>query len=299
MKRLGAALVAMAALYLLATFAHRRIAETRRSWPRLETRLIVPRPDVGRVLSLGYNEAVADWFWAKLLVHYGDGLAKGWTLADVEPLVELVNTLDPWFRRPYVWGGYATTYRQKIPTQEEFRSSIEILERGLERFPCDWEMHWVLGLRYYMDLRVDDPDEQRRLKELGADHIERAMRCPGADPRLPITAAAFRTQLGQKDRALKELREMILHTEDPKARETLMQRYQGLLGGMDAALEEADRQFRAEWRSEMPYASPSLYVLVGPRPPAAFELERMAEGERFEVEVRETEDEEGPGASLP
>ncbi|MFH0900046.1 MAG: hypothetical protein V2A73_05400, partial [Pseudomonadota bacterium] len=195
--------------------------------------------------------------------------------------LELVCSVDPHFRRPYWWGGFATTYRTGRATQAEFRESIHLLERGLEVFPTDWEIAWLLGLRYSFDVQGKDEEETRRNQELGASYMERAMRSPAAPADLPLLASSLRTKLGQKDRALRELREMILATTDPKTRKTLATRYAAMISeDASAALEQAAEVFDAEWQDNMPQVPPSLYVLLGPRPSRAIDLQLLS-GERF------------------
>src|SRR5262249_41634527 len=146
-------------------------------------------------------------------------------MPDVELLVRLINRLDPTFRKPYFWGAYATTFRKQIPTEDEYRGSAEILRRALEVFPDDWELNWLLGLRLFFDLTSGGAHEVARRKDEGAAYIERAMHLPNSPKDLPILAAIMRTRLGQKERALRELREMILNTDDEKARTPLQRRY--------------------------------------------------------------------------
>src|SRR5262245_50576434 len=81
----------------------------RAALPRVEERAFVPDPRAARFISLGYNELAADISWSRTLLYYGDGMIKGFAMPDVEPMLELINAFDPWFRRPYIWGAYATT----------------------------------------------------------------------------------------------------------------------------------------------------------------------------------------------
>jgi hypothetical protein len=260
----GGALLLMAALNVL---THRGLLGERAKWPRIEERVLVPTPREARFLSLGYGELAADLAWIRTLVYYGDGLEKGFSLADVEALVEVVNALDPRFYAPYRWGAFAITYRTGRATQEEFRASARILERGMTHFPKDWELPWLYGLRHAYDLRSDDAAEQARLREVAATYLGRAMRLPGAPADIALTVASLRTGLGQKDRALRELREMILTTEDPEARLQLERRYAELASETArTAVAEAATEFEAEWRQNAPFAPPTLHVLLGPRP---------------------------------
>jgi hypothetical protein len=259
----------------------------------VETPVWVPTPRAGRVLSLGYNEMAADFAWARTTVYYGDGLEKNFAMSAVEPLVALVNALDPRFRRPYLWGAYAVTFRQRAATPAEYRSSVAILERGVAVFPQDWELAWLLGLRYYLDIKGDDPAETRRFKEMGVDWLERAMRLPGAPGDLPGLAATLRTQLGQKERALRELREMILTTTDEAARANLLERYERMASQeLATALRSAQQDFATRWHSELPYAPASMFLLVGEPAPVLSAPELLAGAATRDLTVADEEPED-------
>lgn len=252
----------------------------------IEAHVTIPTVTAARVLSLGHNELFADLTWIRTLIYYGDGLVKGHGMPDVEKLVLLINRLDPWFHRVYMWGAHATTFRSTTggATQQEYLASIEILRRAVEVFPGEWEPAWLLGVRLFFDVKPKTPEEQSRNHEEGAMYIERAMRLPGAPNDLPLLAASLRTRLGQKERALRELREMILTTEDEKARTLLQQRY-ALMADETASNElgAAARKLEAEWKTNLPYVPPGLYLMVGSPPPRAVDLGALAQGEGFDT----------------
>jgi hypothetical protein len=261
-------------------------AQALRAQLKDDAHLWVPSPSAARFLSAGYNEVWADLFWARTLIYYGDGLVEKHGMPDLDRLLSAINALDPYFRRPYSWGGHATTFRAGQPTQEEFRSSVAVLERGLAAFPLDWEMSWTLGLRLFFDVRDPDPRKQERLREEGVAHIERAMRLPNAPPDLPILAAAMRTRLGQRERALKQLREMILSTDDEAARAQLKSRYAELVTeGESLNLDREAERSRREWELHMPHVTRPFYDIVGPPPGDAYDLAAIWQGERFDTDA--------------
>jgi hypothetical protein len=275
----------LAALLALASVEHRR-ALALRSATEIERHVLVPAPQAARVLSLGYNELAADLTWVRTLIYYGGGIIHNTGNPDTEALVRLVNTLDPHFRTPYVWGAYATTMRSGFATQEEYQASVEVLRRGLQVFPDDWELAWILGIRLYTELRTGSEDEQRQRKEEGAMYIERAMHAPGSPPDLPILAATLRTRLGQKEQALRDLREMILKVEDATARELLVAKYAALASETAShELADAAAEFNQEWRAQLPYAPATLYILLGRPPSPRLDLEALRRAIEFGAPV--------------
>ncbi len=257
---------ALVGLTAFVSFEHRR-ALALRDLSEIERHVTIPSPQAARFMSLGYTELAADLTWVRMLIYYGGGVLHDTGNPDTEQLVRLVNVLDPVFRKAYIWGAYATTMRNGFATEEEYRSSVEVLRRGLEVFPNDWELNWILGIRLFTEMKSGTDEEQRQRKEEGAMYIERAMYSPKAPSDLPILAASLRTRLGQKEQALRDLREMIFNTEDEKARALLVAKY-SVLASETASheLAQAAEAFNKEWRAQLPYAPATLYVLLGPTP---------------------------------
>ncbi len=281
-KHLAALALLAAALLALASVSHRQALALRAQVSEIDRHVLVPSPGVARILAMGYNELAADLVWVRMLVYYGDGLVHDTGMPDTEALVRLVNTLDPRFRKPYIWGAYATTFRNRFATPAEYRASVEVLRRAVEQYPDDWEFAWVLGLRLFLDVKATSPEEETRLKEEGAAYIERAMRLPKAPSDLPLLAASFRSRLGQKEHALRDLREMILNTQDEKGRQELVNRYAALVSETAShELADAAAELDAAWKKHLPYASRTLYILLGPPPSAGFDLDAAARADLF------------------
>jgi hypothetical protein len=252
----------------------------RRAKPKeLDERVFVPTPRAARLLAGGYNELGADLAWSRTLVYYGDSILNGKSFSDLEPLVALINALDPHFRRPYAWSAHASAFRVGEIPQSAYWASTRILDRAVRAFPQDWEFAWALGLRYYMDLQPREAHMRRKLKELGVTWLERAMRMPQAPSNLANLAVSLRTKLGQTEAATRNLQEMILATDDPAMREMLLTKYQKLVGEDSAqALAEAGRVFKEEWQRELPYAPDALFTIIGP-PAPPLRLESLASAE--------------------
>jgi tetratricopeptide (TPR) repeat protein len=254
--------------------------EDRARWPRSEDLVLLPPPELAPIVYLGYREAAADVTWSRALVYYGSTKAEGSDYRYLEKFVDNVIALDPRFKRVYRWAAYAVTFKEDVAKPEEFRKSLEYLEKGMAEFPDDYELFWIAGMRYYLDLRTDDDAERQRNKEHGAELIERAMRKPNAPPDLATLAATFRTRIGQKERAIRELREMILVTDNEKAQEKMVDRLRTLMAEGDAALVDemlrAKVDFEARWQADMPWVPRTLYLILGPTPPAAIDLAALA-----------------------
>jgi hypothetical protein len=273
----------------------------RSTWPTGEDFVLLPTPELAPLVSLGYREAAADVTWARALVYYGATTAEGSDYKYLEQFIDNVIALDPSFKRVYRWASYAVTYKQEKATPEEFLSSLKYLDLAMKRFPDDYEPFWIAGVRWSLDMKTEDPVQRQRNKEKGADLIERAIRKPNAPPDLATLAASLRSRLGQKDRAIRDLREMILLTENKKAQTKMIERLQSLRseGDPDLAAEvlREKRRFAEDWQASAPWAPPTFFVLLGPKPSPVIDYETLA-NERDLVgadeERTEAEDEELP-----
>jgi len=273
--RLVVALVAaLCAWYGARVFASKTL-DARSTWPRV---VDYANPDVSRYLLSPYPQLAADVTWARTLVYYASSMLGEADYRYLERYLDNIIELDPRFYRPYRWGAYSVSYRDGQPTMEEFELSLKYLHRGMENFPDRYEMFWIAGLRYYFDLHSDDPDQQRRYKEKGVALMESAMRKPDAPEDLASTVASMRLKLGQQQRALHDLREVILTTENEAAQKKLIAMYNVIAGEQfpDEA-KQAKKEFERKWRGYMPFASPSMYVLLGDRPSPVIDLDALAE----------------------
>jgi hypothetical protein len=237
-----------------------------------------PSPGAGPFLSLGFREAMADILFVRLRVYFGGSTDSARGVAE---LAEAIAATDPQFHRIYEYGAHAMLLGRNA-NQSVLMRAIELLEAGMRQFPDDWRLPLLAGQIYTQDLVTDDPAKRRDWDERGTLLVESASRKPGAPPNAGEWVAVMRTKLGERERAVSGLRELILMTDDPKARKNLIDRL--------AKLEEADadvvaaelftarRQFETRWRAERPGLPPTFFVLLGPRLSAGFDIAVLATG---------------------
>jgi hypothetical protein len=271
------ALIAALALVLAAHELGRAANRTRSGWPKTLDPPYSPSPASAPFLALGYRELFADLLWIRALGYVGsddhDAAATG-------GLIEAIIALDPRFERAYAWGGLAMTSLGSQATRADMMAAIRVLEHGMALFPDDYKLPLYAGQIYTVDLQSDDPAEKRRWELEGARMLERAVRVPGAPKDLGTFAAFLRTKLGQRDKAIRDLRELVLYTTDAKQRDKLVQKL-AELEETDAAslaneLEVEKHRFDDRWRAERPELTATMYVLVGPPLPHRFHLEDLA-----------------------
>ncbi|HEU4735309.1 MAG TPA: hypothetical protein VFT22_45775 [Kofleriaceae bacterium] len=278
--RLAAASALVALLALAGARVARQAAEDQA--PRvIADEPYAPAPGTAPLVALGYRELVADLLFLRLKGYFGgpENTANG-----VAALVEAIVALDPEYRRIYEWGARAITLASRGVDNRAYLRAIAVLDAGARRFPDDWRLPYLAGEIYTQDLQTTNPAERRAWDERGTLLTESAIRKPNAPADAATWAATMRTRLGQHQRAVDGLREMLLVTGDARARERLLAKLADLESGsaneLAAELLEARHRFEAAWLAERPAVPASMYVLIGPPVARTFDLASLATGGR-------------------
>jgi hypothetical protein len=265
-------------------FAGARVARTASSAMVPDTAIderYAPSPKAAPFLAVGYRELAADLLWIRLTGYFGDDKS---TAQSIGALVDAIIALDPKFERPYDYGANAMTLAHYGVDQDTYLHAIAILERGAKEFPNNWRMPMDAGQMYTQDLQTKDPAQRRAWDDKGTMLVESAIRKPGAPTEAAEFAAMMRTKLGQRDRAVRELREMLLVTGDAAARKRLIDRLAELdhdnADELAAEIYEERHRFTDAWKRDRPVIPASMYILLGPHVSPRFEMTDLATGGR-------------------
>jgi hypothetical protein len=274
------AVAAAAVLSIGAAQGVRELAKDERGRDAVEAPY-APSPESARFTSLGYRELAADLLFFRLVGYFG-GKPEASTTAS---LVEAIVALDPRYERIYAWGGRAMVHSiNRGVGREHYLRAIAVLEIGMQHFPADYKLPQLAGEIYLLDLRTDDPAERRAWDERGSALLERSLRKPNAPAGYATYVAMIRTKLGQKQRAIDGLRELLLITDDRSAQQQILEKLAELEGGdsteIAAEVLELRRKFIDAWGDQRPYVPASLFVLLGQRQPPGFDLGALATGGR-------------------
>ncbi len=268
----------MAGLGLATAHLAGAVAKSERP-PEIADEPFAPSQAAAPFVALGYREVTADLLWMRLTGYFGGSES---TANGVASLVEAITTLDPSFHRVYEWGSRAMTLARTGVDQSIYQRAIAVLEQGGKQFPEEWKLPYLEGQIYTQDLETKDPAQRRAWDERGTLLIESAIRKPHAPADAAEWAATMRTKLGEHQAAVDGLREMLLITTDDKARERLAKRLADLehtdQQELAAELAEARRQAETAWLAERPTLPFTMYVLLGKRPRARFDLTDLATG---------------------
>jgi hypothetical protein len=249
-----------------------------------------PTPQAAPLVTLGYRELVADLLFLRLKGYFGgrENTANG-----VAGLVEAIAALDPQYQRIYEWGARAITLAGRGVDNAARLRAIAVLEAGARAFPDDWKLPYLAGEIYTQDLETKDPAQRRAWDERGTLLTESAIRKPNASPLAATWAATMRTRLGQHQRAVDGLREMLLVTNDAAVRERLLAKLADLehdsANEVAAEILEARHRFESAWLATRPAVPQSMYLLLGAPLAPAFDLTDLATGGRDLVGVQPIE----------
>ena len=242
-----------------------------------------PSMEAAPFVSLGYRELTADLLYIRLRGYFGEFYNA--RADSVASLAEAIVTLDPSSdERVYWFGATAMTIAREGVDQSIYLRSIALLDRGIARYPNSYQLPMVAAQTYIQDLKTDDPALRRTWDERGALLAESAIRKPGAPIESAGWAATLRTKLGQRDRAIQGLRELLLVSNDARARKGLLERLATLektdSAEIAAELLDAREKFDRAWNAERPVLRASMYVLVGAPIRKGFDLVDLATGGR-------------------
>ena len=240
-----------------------------------------PAPQTAALVTLGYRELFADLLFLRLTGYFG---GAGSTANGLASLVEAIVALDPQYHRIYEWGARAITMAGHGVDNAALLRAIAVLDQGAQQFPTDWKLPYLAGEIYAQDLQTKDPAERRRWDERATLFTESAIRKPNAPADAATWAATMRTRLGQHQRAVDGLREMLLVTEDDNVRARLLAKLADLENSsaseLAADLLDARHRFEAEWLRSRPAVPVTMYLLIGPPRRPGFDLGDLATGGR-------------------
>jgi hypothetical protein len=247
-----------------------------------------PSPQTAPILSLGYREVAADLLFFRLVGYFGSG---NYTSEGVIALVEAISTLDSHYKKIYEWGALAmmmSAHKTKDP-RDVYLRTVALLEKGARIYPSDYRMPQLAGEVYMLELQTTDPQERRLWDEKGAQLLESAVRKPGAPASAAFSATHLRTKLGQHQRAIDNLRELLLITDDDRARAEILHKLEELQGTDSAVIAnevlELRQRFLGAWRRDRPYIPAALYILIGPPSKPGFDLTDLAAGGRDMIDT--------------
>ncbi|MCU0659379.1 MAG: hypothetical protein MUF64_30195 [Polyangiaceae bacterium] len=229
----------------------------------------LPPPEQLPVLSLGYRSALADGIWASVLVNQGLHIKQRRRFEFASRYFESIFSLEPTYRQPYLLVETILTFGATKTQPQDVLDARRFLEQGLRERPNDAQLHLQAGsfLAYLAPSFL--PEDQRPAWRLeGARLMARAGELGASDVNLQWHAlASVRTlnRSGERAAAIAFLERIHEMTEDPELRAEVLRQLQSLQAE-DAAerAKNSAQRFEEAWRSEFPFVSRAMVLLLGP-----------------------------------
>ena len=267
---LGAALVG--GLVFVEDAGNRRRAQ----FPAGDDVLYLPQPSALHALALGHDELAADLVFIRGLVYFGSQLEQKGDYRWLENYLDTITKLDPRWKTPFRWAGVATMYNGKPITNQAVMLSNHFLERGVQQFPDDWELPFMLGCNYLFELHTDDPKQKDEWRRIGGEWVRHAAIVGGAPSWVPLLAATIMRQEGREEAAVRHLEEVYVSTQDERTREQLRNELLALHAKFDLAREGRERAAFDKERATLPYVPADLFVAIGSPRPARMDVAALS-----------------------
>lgn len=155
-----------------------------------------------RILDLGQHRLLSSWLWITTVIdsdldHYKQKDLNSWLYLRFKT----ISDLDPYFLQNYIFGGQ---YLSII--KDDDSGALEILKRGLNYYPDDFMLNYLIGYQYYYELN----QKQESLK-----HFEKIIDMPEAYTSYKFLAPfvlKIKASLDSPDEAIKLLRPILEKT---------------------------------------------------------------------------------------
>ena len=106
---------------------------------------VLPSNEAIKLISLGYEQVVADYYWLRAISHFGDRRMHAYEYPNLLGFMDLVLALDPKFSAAYFFAGSVLN-----TSGDNLEHAMRILKTGREERPDNWRIAYMLGFNYYM-----------------------------------------------------------------------------------------------------------------------------------------------------
>lgn len=174
--------------------------------------LYLPDGNYLELLCLDHNGLVADLFWIKGAIYFGNHYRrKGFNYPWLYHILDLATTLDPHYYDVYWYGSSI------LPTVNQ---SNQLLKKGRKNFPLDWKYPEMIGFNYHFYLKD-------YLK--AARYYEIASSLPGHPPYVPSLSGRFYQKAREIDSAIRVLKNFHTTTDREDLKKDFSKRIKQLL----------------------------------------------------------------------
>jgi hypothetical protein len=225
---------------------------------------------VTRLIALGHNHAAADFLWIRSIQYFVSHFMTDRRYPWLEHFVDQIITLDPHFKQAYLWAASCILYGQKITADRVHRSN-RLYQKALERFPNDYEAAYRLGMNYYSELRVDDPELKAKYQAMGLAYFERAAQAPNAPKNVSALIRGIAKRMGRQEVLFYTLSDEYIRAKNPEEKRYVKERLDQLIqkmndsGTLDKMLQEI-QHIESKRKAIFPYLNALDFELINEDP---------------------------------
>jgi hypothetical protein len=235
-----------------------------------ETDVVYPFPEPKQLkeLAIGYESALADMLWAKLLVEYGMHWSEKREFLIIPKYLDAILELEPGYAEVFKYADTLLVYRPLRGTDADARLARAYLERGTRERPFDpntWKQYGQF-IAFLARSFLTSQTEVEAWRAEGAKAMLRSVDL-GGDASDAQAALSMLTRGGETKATIAALRRAYAITEDPAQREWI----EANLNALEAKRERDDderaiKNVERLWRSQAPYISRTAFLLTWPAP---------------------------------
>lgn len=219
-------------------------------------------------MALGYNSALVDLFWAKVLVEQGLHWQDHRRFEALPSYLDAIIELEPKFQPVYEYVDTLLLFQYEPGGETEARLARSYLERGTRERPYDhriW-LHYGQYLAFFAPSFLKDKAEIDRWRTEGAYALFHAVDL-GADADRALAASTILDKAGETKAAIARLQRQYVLTDDPETQRQIRLKLQRMNSTVEAetTVNAIDELRRARY----PFLSRGEVLLVGPYRDAA------------------------------
>lgn len=128
---------------------------------------LIPTAPAVSLVSLGFDQVVADYFWLEFVNYVGDSKKRSLDRYDrADKYIDLITGLDPQFVQAYWFAMFIVSGEQRRPDR-----AADLIERGIRANPNNWYLPFIAGVNQLLYAKNDDA---------AAKYYRQAAKYPGA-----------------------------------------------------------------------------------------------------------------------
>lgn len=164
-----------------------------------------------KVLSMGYDTAMADYLYMKMIQYFAYQDDHGLPMTNLSDMAAAITDLDPGFEYAYSFAWSTLVNFDKRPEDTRIAEGGAILRKGWQNNSDSWHLAQDLAFHnFYYEGRFDE----------AANMYEAAYKLKPY-PIFLMLSARLRTQAGDPELALQILKQQLVETKDEKTRQTI------------------------------------------------------------------------------